>query len=63
MLRSICSLVVCAAMFLPFSAEAQITTGTITGRILDTSGAVVPNASVILVSETRGTKSATLATN
>src|SRR3954451_15905894 len=66
MLRSISSFVVCgvAALFLlPASSSAQITTGTVTGRVVDSSGAVVPSASVTLISETRGTKSATLITN
>ena len=66
MLRSISSLVVCglAALFLlTASSWAQITTGTVTGRVVDSSGAVIPNASVTLISETRGTKSATLTTN
>ena len=66
MLRSISSFVVCgvAALFLlPASSWAQITTGTVTGRVMDSSGGVVPNANVTLISETHGTKSATLATN
>ena len=66
MLRSISSFVVCgvAALFLlPASSWAQITTGTVTGRVVDSSGGVIPNASVTLISETRGTKSAALPTN
>ena len=66
MLRSISRFVACgvAALFvLSVSLWAQITTGTVTGRVVDPSGGVVPNASVTLVSETRGTKSAALATN
>ena len=66
MLRSISSFVVCAVValcLLPASAVAQITTGTVSGRVVDSSGAVIPNASVILISETRGTKSAALTTN
>jgi hypothetical protein len=66
MLRSISSFVVCgvAALFLlPASSWAQITTGTVTGRVVDSTGGVIPNASVILISETRGTKSAVLSTN
>ena len=66
MLRSISSFVVCgvAALFLlPALSTAQITTGTVTGRVVDSTGGVIPNASVVLISETRGTKSATLITN
>src|SRR3954452_14895089 len=66
MLRSISSFVVCgvvALFLLPASSWAQITTGTVTGRVVDSTGAVVPNATVTLISETRGTKSAALATN
>ena len=66
MLRSISSFVVCgvAALFLlPASSLAQITTGTVSGRVVDSSGGVVPNASVTLISEARGTKSAALLTN
>ena len=45
------------------SAAAQITTGTVTGTVKDTSGGVIPGATVVLVSETRGTKSAPAVTN
>ena len=42
---------------------AQITTGTVTGTVKDTQGGVIPGATVDLVSETRGTKSAPAITN
>src|SRR5437588_3849980 len=63
--RSISSIVVCgvAALFLLPASWAQITTGTVTGRVVDSSGGVIPGASVTLISETRGTKGATLITN
>ena len=52
------------ALFLPPSpAQAQITTGAVTGRVLDAQGGVIPGATVILISETRGTKSAPVITN
>jgi hypothetical protein len=38
-------------------AAAQITTGTVTGSVRDTQGAVVPGATVTLVSATQGTSS------
>ena len=48
---------------LPGIALAQITTGTVTGIVRDQSGAVIPGATVMLTSETRGTKSAPVVTN
>ena len=36
------------------SAAAQLTTGTVSGTVKDAQGAVIPGATVILVSETRG---------
>jgi len=44
-------------------AFAQITTGTVTGNVKDASGGVIPGATVVLVSETRGTRSAPAVTN
>ena len=38
-------------------AAAQITTGTVLGNVKDAQGGVVPGATVVLVSEARGTKS------
>lgn len=66
MLRKISNLVVygvAALCLLPASSWAQITTGTVTGRVVDSTGGVVPNANVTLISETKGTKSSTLVTN
>jgi hypothetical protein len=48
---------------LPPSALAQITTGTVTGRIVDSTGGVIPGANVVLISETRGTRTAPVVTN
>ena len=55
--------IVAALFLLALSAPAQITTGTVTGRVLDPSGAVVPNAHVAMISEARGTKTAPVNTN
>ena len=44
-------------------ALAQITTGTVTGNVKDPQGGVIPGATVVLISETRGTKSAPAVTN
>jgi hypothetical protein len=53
-----------AALFLsPFSATAQITTGTVTGRVVDSTGGVISSARVNLISEARGTRSAAVVTN
>src|SRR5215475_7416191 len=43
--------------------RAQITTGTVTGSVKDPTGAVIPGATVVLISETRDTKSAPTVTN
>ena len=45
------------------TASAQITTGVVSGALKDEQGAVVPGATVTLVSETRGTKVADAHTN
>ncbi|HEV2985365.1 MAG TPA: carboxypeptidase-like regulatory domain-containing protein [Vicinamibacterales bacterium] len=42
---------------------AQITTGTVSGNVKDPQGAVIPGATVVLTSETKGTKSAPAITN
>ena len=36
--------------------RAQITTGTVTGTVKDAQGGVIPGATVVLISEARGTK-------
>src|SRR3984893_18349616 len=45
------------------TGRAQITTGTVSGTVKDPQGAVIPGATVVLISETRGTKSAPAVTN
>jgi len=45
------------------SATAQITTGNVLGSVKDSTGGVVPGATVVLISEARGTKSVTVVTN
>ena len=49
---------VAALLLTASSALAQITTGTVTGRVVDASGGVIASAHVTLVSEARGTRSA-----
>src|SRR5438128_11671465 len=45
------------------AAAAQSTTGTVAGTIQDSQGGVVPGATVVLVSEARGTRSLPAVTN
>src|SRR3954464_1856630 len=45
------------------NATAQITTGTVSGTVKDAQGGVVPGATVVLISETKGTKSSPAVTN
>ncbi len=44
-------------------ARAQITTGTVSGTVKDAQAGVVPGATVVLISESKGTKSAPQITN
>src|SRR5688572_2017102 len=43
--------------------SAQITTGSITGTVRDVQGGVIPGATVILTSDTQGTKSSPVVTD
>jgi carboxypeptidase family protein/TonB-dependent receptor-like protein len=54
---------VLALMLVSSSVRAQITTGTVSGTVKDAQGGVIPGATVVLISETRGTKSAPAVTN
>ncbi len=45
------------------TASAQITTGTVAGTVKDAQGGVVPGATVVLISQARGTRSAPAVTN
>jgi len=53
--RALGVLVLLAMTALP--VRAQITTGTVSGTVKDAQGGVVPGATVVLVSETKGTRS------
>jgi hypothetical protein len=44
-------------------AVAQITTGTVSGTVKDAQGGVIPGATVLLISESRGTRTAPVVTN
>src|SRR2546430_3904922 len=52
-----------AILLVSAPALAQITTGTVSGNVKDAQGGVIPGATVVLISETRGTKSAPAITN
>ena len=58
-LATVCALLLAVA--LPVSA--QITTGTVAGTIKDSTGGVIPGATVVLVSETKNTRSAPVVTS
>ena len=45
------------------AAAAQITTGAVTGSVVDPQGGVIPGATVVLIHEAQGTKSAPTVTN
>jgi Carboxypeptidase regulatory-like domain len=45
------------------TASAQITTGNISGSVSDAQGGVIPGATVVLISESRGTQLAPVVTN
>jgi hypothetical protein len=66
MLRRTCNrtiLLLIACMLASSAAFAQITTGTVTGNVRDEQGGVIPGATVVLISEARGTRSAPAVTN
>src|SRR4029453_496833 len=44
-------------------ASAQITTGAVTGVVTDTQGGVIPGATIVLISESQGTKTSPVVTN
>jgi len=66
MIRSVYSILaglVAALLLLPSSALPQVTTGNVTGRVVDSSGGVIPGAHVVLISEAQNTRSTTVNTN
>ena len=52
--RAFGAVLVAALSVLP--AAAQVTTGIVTGSVRDPQGGVIPGATVVLVSDTRGTR-------
>ena len=61
--RSVVCACLVALLFSALPATAQITTGNVLGTVKDSTGGVVPGATVVLVSESRGTKSVPAVTN
>jgi hypothetical protein len=61
LLRQLAVLIVVLGFAVP--SVAQITTGTVVGNVKDSTGGVVPGATVVLISEARGTKSVPAVTN
>ena len=61
--RSCLAALVLTLCLLPSSVLAQVTTGNVTGRVVDSSGSVIPGAQVVLISEVHGNRSATLTAN
>ena len=60
-LSALTILIVVCAFAIP--AAAQLTTGTVSGSVKDAQGAIVPGATVALISATRGTTIDTQTTN
>ncbi|MCI0422645.1 MAG: carboxypeptidase-like regulatory domain-containing protein, partial [Acidobacteria bacterium] len=60
-LRSLALALVALLGALP--AAAQITTSTVSGTVKDSTGGVIPGATVVLISEARGTRSVVAVTN
>ena len=57
-------IVASAAMWVTtLPVAAQVTTGTVYGTVKDAQGGVIPGATLVLTSDTRGTKSAPVVTN
>jgi hypothetical protein len=54
---------VVALLLLALSASAQVTTGNVTGRVVDPQGSVIVGAHVTLISEVHGNRSATVTAN
>ena len=66
MIRSTCSNIaalVAAIFLLAPLALAQVTTGLVTGRVVDSSGGVIPGVTVVLISEVHGNRIAPVKTN
>src|SRR5690606_36724464 len=61
--RTLPALVLCALVFGTLPVCGQITTGTVAGTVQDSQGGVIPGATVVLISESRGTRGVPGSTN
>ena len=61
-IRRVCALAA-AILAAALPVSAQITTGSVAGTVKDSQGGVVPGATVVLISEARGTRSAPATTS
>jgi hypothetical protein len=61
--RALPALVLCALMSGTAVVSAQITTGTVAGTVQDSQGGVIPGATIVLISESRGTRGVPGVTN
>jgi hypothetical protein len=59
----ICAASFAAVLAAALPASSQITTGSVSGTVKDSQGGVVPGATVVLISEARGTRSEPATTN
>jgi len=57
------AIAVVALLATAVSVQAQVTTGTVAGTVKDQQGAVIPGATVLLVNDAQGTKSAPIVTS
>ena len=55
--RRACALACVALLGMAIPAPAQVTTGSVFGTVHDAQGGVIPGATVVLISESRGTRS------
>jgi hypothetical protein len=60
---AVASVLAACLLLVSTPARAQITTGTVAGTVKDTQGGVIPGATVVLVSDARGTRSTPAVTN
>jgi hypothetical protein len=63
MIRMVCALAFVQLLGLAIPAPGQVVTGSVAGSVRDSQGGVVPGATVVLISEARGTRTAPATTD